>query len=211
MDEAFSSVRSEIHVFPAWGMRGLLYVLAGADPEDAFGPTELIGHHANWAARAYAHVVWDLRQGRSPTDSTAEAEHYLQHTPYMRHYLRTVIAAAAFDGGLKAAEGWLREADAFCSAAGERALQLRIRHSLATIGAKVPRTSTGTVPPHLAKFGITARETEILRLVNSGRSNPDIAGQLFLSVRTVESHISSMLQKTGQDRREQLPSANLND
>jgi DNA-binding CsgD family transcriptional regulator len=211
MSEAFSSVQSEIHVFPGWGTRGLLSVLAGADPEDAFGPTELIGHHANWAARAYAHAVWDLRQGQSPTDSIAEAEHYLQLTPYLRHYLRTVIAAAAFDGGLQAAEGWLREADAFCSAAGERALQRRIRHALATIGAKVPRTSTGTVPPHLAKLGITARETEILRLVNSGLSNPDIAGQLFLSVRTVESHISSMLQKTGQDRREQLPSANLND
>jgi DNA-binding CsgD family transcriptional regulator len=210
MDEAFGYIQSEIHVFKGWGVRGLLYVLAGTHPEDAFGPIELLGHHANWAARAYAHAVWDLRQGRSPADSIAEAEHLVRDTPYMRHYLRTVVAAAAFDGGLKAAEGWLREADAFCSAAGERALQRRIRHTLATIGAKVPRTSTGTIPPHLAKLGITARETEILRLVNSGLSNTDIAGQLFLSVRTVESHVSSMLQKTGRDSRDQLPSANLN-
>jgi DNA-binding CsgD family transcriptional regulator len=210
IDEASGYIQSEIHVFTGWGVRGLLYVLAGTHPEDAFGPTELLGHHANWAARAYAYAIWQLRQGRSPADSIAEAEHLVRDTPYMRHYLRTAVAAAAFDGGLEAAEGWLREADAFSSAAGERALQRRIRHTLATIGAKVPRTSTGTVPPHLAKLGITARETEILRLVNSGLSNPDIAGQLFLSVRTVESHISSMLQKTGQDRREHLPSANLN-
>ena len=210
IDEASGYIESEIHVFTGWGVRGLLYVLAGTHPEDAFGPTELLGHHANWAARAYAYAIWQLRQGRSPADSIAEAEHLVRDTPYMRHYLRTAVAAAAFDGGLEAAEGWLREADAFSSAAGERALQRRIRHTLATIGAKVPRTSTGTVPPHLAKLGITARETEILRLVNSGLSNTDIAGQLFLSVRTVESHISSMLQKTGRDRREQLPSANLN-
>jgi DNA-binding CsgD family transcriptional regulator len=210
MDEASGYIQTEIHVFIGWGVRGLLYVLAGTHPEDAFGPIELLGHHTNWAARAYAHAVWDLRQGRSPADSIAEAEHLVRDTPYMRHYLRTVIAAAAFDGGLESAEGWLREADAFSSAAGERALQRRIRHTLATIGAKVPRTSTGTVPPHLAKLGITARETEILRLVNSGLSNTDIAGQLFLSVRTVESHVSSMLQKTGRDSRDQLPSANLN-
>jgi DNA-binding CsgD family transcriptional regulator len=211
MDEAFGYVRSEIHVFPMWGVFRLLFVLAGTDPEDAFGPTELIGHHANWAARAYAHAVWDLRQGRSPADSIAEAEHLVRDTPYMRHYLRTVVAAAAFDGGLEAAEGWLREADAFCSAAGERALQRRIRHTLATIGAKVPRTSTGTVPPHLAKLGITSRETEILRLVNTGLSNTAIASRLFLSVRTVESHVSSMLQKTGKDSREHLPFADVHD
>ena len=103
--------------------------------------------------------------------------------------------------------GWLREADAFCSAAGERALQRRIRYDLRTIGAKVPKASTATVPPHLARLGITAREAEILRLVNAGLSNADISHQLFISTRTVESHVSSMLQKTGRATREQLPSA----
>jgi DNA-binding NarL/FixJ family response regulator len=63
------------------------------------------------------------------------------------------------------------------------------------------------VPPHLARVGITPREIEILRLVNSGLSNPDIATRLFISVRTVETHVSSLLQKTGASSREQLPSA----
>jgi DNA-binding NarL/FixJ family response regulator len=44
-------------------------------------------------------------------------------------------------------------------------------------------------------------------LVNTGHSNTDIARRLFISVRTVESHVSSMLQKTGLGSREQLPSA----
>ena len=64
-----------------------------------------------------------------------------------------------------------------------------------------------TVPPHLARLGITAREVEILRLVNAGLSNADISHRLFISTRTVESHVSSMLQKTGLTTREQLPSA----
>jgi DNA-binding NarL/FixJ family response regulator len=121
--------------------------------------------------------------------------------------LRTIIAPAVYKAGMEAAaEGWLREADAFCSAAGERALQRRVRHILGSIGVKVPRGSTG-VPPHLARLGITARETEILRLVNAGLSNADISHRLFISTRTVESHVSSMLQKTGLTTREQLPSA----
>jgi DNA-binding NarL/FixJ family response regulator len=122
--------------------------------------------------------------------------------------LRTIIAPVVHQAGMEsAAEGWLREADAFCSAAGERALQRRVRRTLASIGAKVPKGSTSAVPPHLARLGITARETEILRLVNAGLSNADISHRLFISTRTVESHVSSMLQRTGLTTREQLPSA----
>lgn len=43
--------------------------------------------------------------------------------------------------------------------------------------------------------GLTARETEVADLVAQGLSNKDVAGQLFLSVRTVESHVRSALAK----------------
>jgi hypothetical protein len=53
--------------------------------------------------------------------------------------LRTIMAPVVYHAGVVApAEAWLREADAFCSAAGERALQRRVRHTVASIGAKVP-------------------------------------------------------------------------
>ena len=209
-DESMRNARAEVKVTPVPGVGALLQVVAGTHPEKAFDPPELIGHHGNWAARAYGYAVEDLRNGRSATESISEAEYYVRHTPYWGHLLRTIVAPVAYKYGLDNALAWLREADAFCAAAGERALQRRIRHSMLAIGAKLPRTSTATVPPHLARLGITAREAEVLRLVNSGLSNSDIAGRLFLSVRTVESHVSSMLQKTGLDSREQLPSANEN-
>jgi DNA-binding CsgD family transcriptional regulator len=210
-DEALLFAQTEVKVMPMPGIGALLRVVAGTHPEDAFDPPELLGHHCNWAARAYGKAVQDLRNGRSGTEWIAEAEEKVQHTPFMRHWLRTIIAPVVFEAGMASAVEWLREAEAFCSAAGERALQRRVRHALGTIGAKVPRTSGGSVPPHLAKLGITARETEVLRLVNAGLSNTDIAARLFISVRTVESHISSMLQKAGGDSREQLPLASLSD
>jgi DNA-binding CsgD family transcriptional regulator len=43
--------------------------------------------------------------------------------------------------------------------------------------------------------GLTAREVEVLRLVASGRSNPQIAGELVLSEKTVARHLSNIFVK----------------
>jgi DNA-binding CsgD family transcriptional regulator len=50
---------------------------------------------------------------------------------------------------------------------------------------------------------LTAREAEIALLAEQ-HSNQDIAAQLGLSVRTVESHISNGLRKAGASTRQQL-------
>lgn len=200
-----STEQDQTKMPPFWGTGMLLDVLNGAEPTDAFGSPDLIWHHANRAALAYAVAVADLRRGRSPTGSISEAEQHLRHTPFARHMLRTVVAAPMFKAGFGPAESWLREADSFFGARSERVLQRKARAGLAAIGAKVPRTASSAVPPHLAGVGITAREAEILRLVNGGLSNHDIAERLVISVRTVESHVSSMLVKTGQPTRDQLP------
>ena len=44
---------------------------------------------------------------------------------------------------------------------------------------------------------LTARETEILGLVAQGRSNGEIARQLFISTKTVSVHVSNILAKLG--------------
>jgi DNA-binding CsgD family transcriptional regulator len=44
---------------------------------------------------------------------------------------------------------------------------------------------------------LTPREVEVLRLVGQGRGNDEIAGDLFLSVRTVERHLANIYTKIG--------------
>jgi len=52
--------------------------------------------------------------------------------------------------------------------------------------------------------GISPAEHRVLALLHHGASNREIATALYLSVRTVESHISSLLAKTGCRNRTQL-------
>jgi DNA-binding NarL/FixJ family response regulator len=44
---------------------------------------------------------------------------------------------------------------------------------------------------------LTPAEVQVADLLRAGRSNPDIAAELFLSRRTVESHVSRILMKLG--------------
>ena len=54
------------------------------------------------------------------------------------------------------------------------------------------------------RWGLTAREAEILAELAAGRSNRDIAEKLAIAPRTVEVHISSILRKAHADSRSQL-------
>ncbi|GAA1608000.1 response regulator transcription factor [Kribbella hippodromi] len=84
----------------------------------------------------------------------------------------------------------------------------------AEIGAALRSTAAGqsTFDPEVSKRliaglspeapdrgtdGLTARETEVLRLIAGGLSNPEIAEQLFISEATVKTHINNTFAKIG--------------
>jgi DNA-binding CsgD family transcriptional regulator len=55
------------------------------------------------------------------------------------------------------------------------------------------RSGVEPVPTH----GLTARELQVLRLVAAGKTNKVIAGDLFVSERTIDRHVSNIFNKLG--------------
>jgi DNA-binding NarL/FixJ family response regulator len=51
--------------------------------------------------------------------------------------------------------------------------------------------------PEVKELVLTAREIQILRLLESGLSNQEIAGHLYIAVHTVKNHVHSVLSKLG--------------
>lgn len=58
--------------------------------------------------------------------------------------------------------------------------------------------------PREADDDLSKRETEILRLIALGHTNAEVAEQLYISVRTVETHRSHIQQKLGVSTRAEL-------
>jgi DNA-binding NarL/FixJ family response regulator len=116
--------------------------------------------------------------------------------------LAEVLAAA---GDRQAAGHSVRQAHAVASrvgatpiAAEAAALARRTRLSL---DDPADDAAAPAAEDPLARFGLTEREREILLLLAAGRSNPQIAGALFISPKTASVHVSNILAKLGVDSR----------
>ena len=66
---------------------------------------------------------------------------------------------------------------------------------------RVRRIATNSEPDELA--GLTAQERKILLLVAEGKTNKQIASEIFLSDKTVKNYVSSILSKLNLERRAQ--------
>ncbi|MCM9078102.1 AAA family ATPase [Streptomyces spororaveus] len=152
-----------------------------------------------------AHAVLLGREGR-PEEATAAAGKALEAAepfPMARRLCLRLVAQSAHDDGWGTPVEWLREAEEYFHDAGLQAVAGASRALLRGMGASVRQRRTGTerVPPDLRRCGITVREFEVARLVAERISNKDIAGRLHISLRTVEKHVASLLQKTGHPNR----------
>ena len=70
-------------------------------------------------------------------------------------------------------------------------LRRRLREQGVSHIPRGPRPATGS-----SSIGLTARQTDVLRLMAGGLSNAEIAKRLFVSPRTVEKHVAAVLRKT---------------
>jgi ATP/maltotriose-dependent transcriptional regulator MalT len=156
------------------------------------------GSEQRWLAGNLA--LWMHRGGRSIEDTSDLA------APFALEISGDGVAAAA----IWRERGYhLEEARALASTGEEE--QLRAAHAIFDrLGAKPDLARTvrmlrsagatqiprGPRPETRANAaGLTSRELEVLHLLILGRSNKEIAGELFLSARTVGHHVSAILAK----------------
>ncbi|MFF3113317.1 AAA family ATPase [Kitasatospora sp. NPDC057904] len=142
--------------------------------------------------------------GRAGLDRLAEAVHLLAASPARAEHARAEFGlgrALLLAGDPAGAREHLRTATALAGGCGALALARAARRLLITAGGRMPEVATS------AADLLTGAELRVAGLAVDGASNRQIARTLFVTVRTVESHLTSVYRKLGVTRRDGLAPA----
>jgi DNA-binding CsgD family transcriptional regulator/tetratricopeptide (TPR) repeat protein/transcriptional regulator with XRE-family HTH domain len=196
------STRPATYVSYVHGPHLLLSVLADQAGHDAYARLSESPHmHARWnhqflvLTEAFLHA----RAGHA-ADADQAVSRFIdlsQRFPLAHHIGLRLIAPTALEGGWGQPVQWLRSAEAYFHPFAPDVAHA-CRRLLRAAGAPAPQHRKGSdgIPAAARRLGITVREHEVLRLVAEHLTNHDIARRLYLSTRTVEKHIASLLAKT---------------
>ncbi|MFD0635287.1 LuxR C-terminal-related transcriptional regulator [Catenulispora yoronensis] len=194
-----------------YGLDLLLEVLAQRAGQDQF---------AEISATPASRLRWNLQfvlaaetvlLGRA--GDTAAALEKMEQTrqaaapyPMARRLILRLVAEPALAEGWGDPVAWLREAEEYFHTSDATAIAGACRALLRKAGVRVMQRRSGldAVPEALARHGVTVREYEVLVLIGERRANPDIAKLLFISPRTVEKHVASLMDKLGKGARGEL-------
>ncbi|HME69334.1 MAG TPA: LuxR C-terminal-related transcriptional regulator, partial [Myxococcota bacterium] len=125
----------------------------------------------------------------------------LRHSPALlerAHSLAELGAALRRDGRRADAREPLTQALDLAARCGARPLATRVREELRAAGAR-PRRAWRT-----GLEALSPRELHVVRLAAEGRSNREIAQQLYVTLKTIEGHLARAYTKLGIERRSQL-------
>jgi DNA-binding CsgD family transcriptional regulator len=175
---------------------------AGACTEELSRLATLTGSAESLAGLAHALGETALAEG----DADVAATHFTRALEVMRGMeVPLDRAEVQLRAGLALAAAGERElgieqlGSAYRTARNLRARPLaqRVAAELAALGEPVDRRLGRRAAAALESGGLTRRELEVVRLVASGRTNREIARELYLSPRTVDMHVRNILGKLG--------------
>jgi len=87
--------------------------------------------------------------------------------------------------------------------AGQSVLDPTVQAALVRAAQAGARSQTGPPPAKDLPDGLTDREAEVLALIAQGRSNTEIAADLYVAETTVKTHVNRIFAKTGSRDRAQ--------
>jgi len=196
--------------------RGWLALGRHAEAEHAAGLAEVAAAAvhlplaAAWADRAAAALALGLGDSARAIErafASADAAEQVG-APIEAAISRTLAGRALAEGGqIERAVAELQRAAAGLDACGALHYRASAERELGKLGHRPHRR---TRPAKTAQFGIeslTERELEVARLVVDRKTNPEIAGELFLSQKTVETHLRNIFNKMNVDGRVALARA----
>ena len=211
VDEGITALLAHRSAAPTvWFGLWVLLRTAVAD-RDRAARDALRSHHSlisapNAAALGYAEAIAAGRSGRrdAAVAHFAESDASIAHLRWWNHLLRLLALEAAITDGWGDPVPALRADLAAHEQTGDDQLARTCRDLLRAAGAPTRRRHHAPLPPALAAAGVTAREAEVLALITTGLTNAQAAQRLFLSTRTVDTHVARLLAKTGAANRAEL-------
>ncbi len=199
---------SEDHHYAVWGIRWAASWLArnGRRKEaqlcaSALGQMAAAGGHDD-AVAALAQAVGELALLEGDADTAAESLsravelHRSLAIPHERAQveLRAGVALAAA-GEREAAIERLCDAYRCATKLGARPVAAEAAKEVAALGESVAQRLGNRAAASADDVQLTRRELEVLRHVAVGRTNREIAQELFISQRTVDMHVRNLLGK----------------
>ena len=160
------------------------------------------------------HATWDAERTRvagpgdpGAWDGAAKAWQDLS-CPHRAGYAWWRQAEAQLDAGqpAAAAAGPLRAAAAAADGHAPLLTQIRTLAERARIPLQPAAAGEPEAPPPaqaLTRYGLTDRELTVLRLLATGRTNPQIGAELYISASTASVHVTNILRKLGVSSRVQ--------
>ena len=156
---------------------------------------------SDWAKGLEARSRALVSKGQEAEQRYAEAVERLGRTPLRPELARAHLLYGEWlrrENRRLDARHQLHAAYHLLDAIGADAFAERARRELLATGEKVRKREVDT-------YGqLTPQEEHIVRLARDGRTNPEIAAELFLSTRTVEWHLRKVFAKLGITSRRDL-------
>ena len=199
-----------VHLWGLWALLRTAVADRDADARETLRHSPAVVRAVNRGGLQYADAVAAGRAGRRAEAAAlfTAGDQSLAEQHWWRRLLRLlVLEAAVTDGWGDPVPALRTDLDAF-QHAGDVQLARTCRDLLRRAGAPTRRGRGRTpVPADLRALGVTSREMDVLGLVAEGLTNRQIAQRLFVSRRTVDTHVASLLAKTGAASRAELRAA----